>query len=54
MNWTRLGLLHIQPKAPWNVFKLNEIFEVRKNLNFFNDYRILPYEAVWFVKSVDF
>ena len=26
----------------------------KKNLNFFNDYRLLPYEAVWFVKSVDF
>ena len=43
MNWTCLDLLHIQPKEPWNVFQLNEIFEVRKkNLNFFR----LPSSAV--------
>jgi hypothetical protein len=28
MNRTGLGLLPIQPKALWNVFQLNEIFEV--------------------------
>ena len=34
MNWTRLGLLPIRHKEPWNVFQLNEILEVRKEFEF--------------------
>jgi len=49
------GFTALQPKEAWNVFNLNEVFEVRKkNLNFFNVYRLLQYEGVWFFKSVDF